>query len=528
MELIVTHPRGRPVVGDYLDGREEALRFFAGPFDAFSSYEAKAREVDGRFDAEARRRAADALIVPEGADTGRVERFVEEGGYMVTTGQQPGLYGGPLYSLYKGLTAVRLAETLEARLGKPVLPVFWVASDDHDWEEANHAWLIGVDNELHRFQVQAPEAERMPPLHRIELGTDAAETLESFLSHLPETDFSPSYTRILEEGFGPGDTLPGGFHDLLHAVLGPRGLYFTDAAHPVLKEGTRDLLLDELERSEEMEETLEATASRLGEAGYGLQATILEGGINLFLEGPAGRERLYREDGRYRLRASGTVMTGEEIRDAVAEDPTVLSPTVMLRPVVESAFFPTLSYVAGPGEIAYFAELGAYFEAHSVDMPVIHPRWSVTVVESKIRKVLDKFDLEIEELHRPFHEIASDFAREEMPAEVRRAVGELRGAIGSKTAALEKAVTDVDPTLKTPVQTLRNQTFAALGDVEKKVAQAVKRESEIALSQLEKAQLHLFPDGKPAERVQSPLYYLTRYGDAFVDDLYARFEVNLD
>lgn len=528
MELIVSRPRGRPVVADYLDGEARALRFFAGPFDDIGSYEAKAEEVEGRFDRDARRRAADALIVPAGADADRVERFVEDGGYMVTTGQQPGLYGGPLYSLYKGLTAVRLAETLEARLGKPVLPVFWVASDDHDWDEANHTWLIGVDNELHRFEVEAPDPDRAPPLHRIELGGSAADTLDAFVEHLPDTDFSSAYVEALRSGFGPGDTLPEGFHHLLQSLLGPRGLYFTDAAHPVLKEHTQDLLLDELERSEEMEETLRRTAEELEDTGYGLQATILEGGINLFLEGPAGRERLYRENGAYRLRTSGTVVTLDEIRDAVADDPGVLSPNVMLRPVVESAFFPTLSYVAGPGEIAYFAELGAYFQAHSVGMPVIHPRWSVTVIESKIRKVLDKFGLDVDDLHRPFHEVASEFAREEMPDEVRRAVGQLRGAIGSGTGELQKAVTDVDPTLKGPVQTLRNQTFSALDDVEKKVAQAVKRESEIALSQLEKAQLHLFPDGKPAERIQNPLYYLTRYGDAFLDGLHERFQVNLD
>ncbi|MDX1645732.1 MAG: bacillithiol biosynthesis cysteine-adding enzyme BshC [Longimicrobiales bacterium] len=528
MELIVSHPQGRPIVRDYLAGRDEALRFFSGPFHRLSSYRAKAEEVDGRFDAEARRRAIRALTVPPGADPDRLTRFVEDGGYMVTTGQQPGLYGGPLYSLYKGLTAVRLAQALEDELGKPVLPVFWVASDDHDWAEANHAWLIGVDNELHRFQVASQEGERTPPLHRMELGPDASDIVEDFISHLPETDFSQEYVEILRRAFAPGRSLPHGFHELLHHLLSPYGLFFTDAADPVLKESTRDLLFDELERAEEMEDVLEATASKLEKAGYGIQANILEGGINLFLEGPAGRERLYREDGAYRLRTSGAVMELEDVRTAAQEDPRALSPNVMLRPVVESAFFPTLSYVAGPGEIAYFAELGAYFRAHDVGMPVIHPRWSVTVVEGKIRKVLDKFDLELEALDRPFHEVASEYAREEMPDEIQRAVGQLRGAIGSGTAELQKAVMDVDPTLKRPVQTLRNQTFSALDDVEKKVAQAVKRESEIALSQLEKAQLHLFPNGKPAERVQSPLYYLTRYGGAFLDELDERFEVNLE
>ncbi len=530
MELIVTRPSGRPVVRDYLAGREEALRFFAGRFDDLEAYRRKADEVDERFGPEARQRAVDALWAPED-DAGaaqRLERFVREGGYTVTTGQQPGLFGGPLYSLYKALTAVRLAGTLEARLGKPVLPVFWVASDDHDWEEANHTWLIGVDNELHRFEVPRPDPGRAPALHRIELGAEAAATLDAFAGHLPDTDFSAEYVDLVRRWFGPGNTLPEGFHRLLACLLGDRGLFFTDAAHPVIKEATGPLLLEELERAEEMERVLRATAGELDAAGYGLQATILEGGINLFLEGPAGRERLYRDPSGFRLRTSGEVVDVDEIRSRLAEDPKVLSPNVMLRPVVESSFFPTLSYVGGPGEVAYFAELKAYFEAHGIAMPVVHPRWSVTVIESKIRKVLDKFGLELGDLDRPFHEVASDFARDEMPDEVRQAVGKLRGAIGSGVGDLQKAVTGVDPTLKGPVQHLRSQAFAALEDVEKKVAQAVKRESEIALSQLEKAQLHLFPHGKPAERVQNPLYYLARYGEAFLDELHERFAVSLD
>lgn len=196
--------------------------------------------------------------------------------------------------------------------------------------------------------------------------------------------------------------------------------------------------------------------------------------------------------------------------------------------MVESVVFPTLAYVGGPGEMAYFAQLRAYFGAHGIEMPVVYPRWAVTVVEGKTRKVLKKFDVDVEALNRPFHEISSEIARDDVPEDVSAAIGKLRGAIGSGVSELQKAAASVDPTLKGPVQHLRSQAFAALGDVEKKVMQAVKRESEITLSQLEKAQLHLFPSGKPAERVQSPLYFLTRYGGSFLDDLYERFAVNLD
>jgi uncharacterized protein YllA (UPF0747 family) len=157
----------------------------------------------------------------------------------------------------------------------------------------------------------------------------------------------------------------------------------------------------------------------------------------------------------------------------------------------------------------------------------VYPRWATTPVEGKIRKVLDKFGLDVAALDRPFHEIAGDVAREEVPADVRAALGKLRGAIGSGVAELKRAASAVDKTLAGPVQQVVATATAALDDVEKKILQAVKREGEIGLAQLEKAQVHLFPLGKPAERVQSPFYYLARYGGTLLDGLHERCRVNL-
>ena len=528
MELIVSRPSGAAVVRDYLVGKPEAVSFYRRHYAAPDAFEQKSEEVDTRFDAAARQRAVDALIVPPGADPERLEAFVEQGGYMVTTGQQPGLYGGPLYSVYKALTSVRLAEVLEKKLAKPVIPVFWVASDDHDWEEASHTYLMGTDNVLRRYELLSPVEEGRPSLHRIELAREADAVLSDFIKDLPASDFAEEFVALLRKGFTSGGTIPDGFHGLLQHLMGRFGLFFTDAAHPGVKSASKDLLLEELPRAQELERVLSATAAELEDAGYELQVPIMEEGVNLFLEGPGGRERLYRDPAGFRLRTSAEIRTESDVHGAFNADSNALSPNVLLRPVVESHVFPTVAYVGGPGEMAYFAQLGAYFEAHGIEMPVIWPRFAVTAVETKIGKILEKFDVEIEALQRPFHEVASEFAREGVPEDVKASIGKLRGAIGGGVSDLQQAVSAVDPTLKGPVQTVRSQAFAALGEVEKKVTQAVKRESEIALTQIQKAQNHLMPNGKPAERVQSPLYYLTRYGGAFLDAVYERFEVNLN
>lgn len=529
LELVVARPEGSALVRAYLRGDPRVEPFFGPHFAELDSFRAKAREVDGRFDRAARERAVACMLAPPGADPSRLERFVEEGGYLVTTGQQPGLFGGPLYNLSKALSAVRLAEALEARLGRPVLTLFWVSSEDHDWKEACEAQVVGVDNALHRVAVEAPDPRVASSIHRIQLRNGSAQAVEEFLAHLPRTEFSDEYFALLREAFGPGRTIAEGFHVTLQRLLGRFGVFFTDGALPAVKQASLPLLFEELDRAEELGRVLRRTADALEGAGFSLQVPILEGSVNLFLEGPAGRERLYRANGEgFRLRTSGERISRAEIAERVRSDPTVLSPNVLLRPVVESALFPTLSYVGGPGEVAYFAELREYFSAHGIAMPVVYPRWSVTPVEPKIRKVLDKFGLELHSLGRPFHELAGEVARDEMPGEVRTSLGTLRASLADGLARLKQAVKAVDPTLVGPVQHVATQTDAALTELEKKIVHAVKRENEIALAQLRKAQLHLYPAGKPAERIQSPFYYLARYGDAVLDELYSALGAHLD
>tara|TARA_Y100000590_G_scaffold468482_2_gene651395 strand:+ start:2361 stop:3968 length:1608 start_codon:yes stop_codon:yes gene_type:complete len=528
MELIVSCATGKGIVQDYLDRSPKALPFYGRHYAEEGVFEDKALELDLRFDQDSRRRAADALVVPVGADRSRLEAFVEDGGFMVTTGQQPGLYGGPLYSIYKGLTAVRVAEAAEAKLGKPVIPVFWVASDDHDWEEANHSYLINTENELCRFEVRGSKDQGRQSLHRIRLGEEADRVLDDFVASLPITEFTEELVSLLRAGFSSGSSIPQGFHDLLQHLLGRFGLFFTDATDLTIKAASRDLVREELATSGTMEDVLRGTADALESAGYGLQAAIMPEGVNLFVEGAHGRERLYRDPAGFRLNPSQEVRSATDVHASFDSDPASVSPNVLFRPIVESHVFPTLAYVAGPGEIGYYAQLSDYFKAHNIEMPIVWPRFSVATIEKKVGKVLKKFDVTLDDLQRPFHEIASGFAHDEIPIESKEAIGKLRASISEGVSELQVTVSAVDPTLRAPAEQFRNQAFGTLKDLESKLAQAVKRKSAIALSQLEKAQVHLMPNGKPTERVQGPMYYLARYGGAFLDTLYERFEVDLD
>ena len=517
---------GSPFVNAYVQGDSSVSEYFNGSWQDPASYRAMLESIDRRFDEDARCRALEAMNTRCGVGQDRLDRWVEGSGLMVTTGQQPGLMGGPLYSLYKGLTTVRLAQRLEEVLDRPVLPVFWIASEDHDWEESDHTYLIDGSNQLTQVQVVNPGSDNRA-IHRVPLGPDVDKLVAQVSELLPNSEFSETYVQLVRDAYTPEATLADGFRRVLAAFFEPLGVLFTDAANPALKAASRDILFAELDNAEAHETILREDAEKLDKAGHGVQAPILEGGVNLFLEGPAGRERLYRHEDGFALHRSGETFTADEIRARVEADPLTLSPNVLFRPLVESTVFPVASYVAGPGELAYYGQLKRLYEANDMRMPVLFPRHGVIVVESKIRKVIDKFDLKPDDLRRPYHEIASEIAREEVPADVRLALGQLRGSISEGAGALLKAARTIDPTLKGPVTHARNAALSAFQDAERKIIQSVKRENEIGLAQLEKAHLHLFPDGKPQERVLNALYYLARYGNEFITALVDRFAVDL-
>jgi len=527
LELLVGHPSGSRLVADYLTRHPSALAFFQGDPTLAASYTAAAEAVAARFNRTARARAVECVHAPTPAVRTRLDRLVEEGGFFVTTGQQPGLFTGPLYSVYKALTAVRLAGVLEDLLGRPVIPLFWVASEDHDWREVDHTWTVSVSNELRRVALDDGSERGDRPVHRVPMGEAIRPVLAEFLTLFPDNDFKPACARRLRSAYAPGNSLGEAFTQVLADWLGPLGMAFVDASSLPLKRASRTLFTAVLDGAAEQEALLGRTAERLRAAGYHVQVPILDGGVNLFFEGSSGRERVYRSGSDFRLRHSGELLARRRILAESDADPRVLSPNVLLRPVVEGAVFPVVSYVAGPGEIAYFAQLRDLFELCGIRMPVIHPRFSVTVIEPKIRKVLDKLDLSLQDLARPFGELAGRVVQDDVPEGVRQALADLRGGIGRGVEELSRAAATLDPTLKGPAKHVRTVAFDALEQMRKKIIHSLKREKQTKLRQLEKAQVHLYPRGGPQERSLNACYYLMRYGREFLDALHDRFPVRL-
>lgn len=248
----------------------------------------------------------------------------------------------------------------------------------------------------------------------------------------------------------------------------------------------------------------------------------------MFLHDENGRDRLVRENGAWSLRRTQRRISGEELFARLESTPESFSPNVLLRPVIESAVFPTVSYVAGPSELSYFAQIGCLFDAHGIRPPVVFPRFSVTLIESKVRKVLDRAGMEPEEFHHPFHEITTRLVREEMPEEIRRALRLLREDTRGDYDTLAEAAQAIDPTLKRWLEGLRNSALGQAENAEKKIASHLKKKNETVLAQLQKAAMNLYPDGAPQERMLNPLPYLARYGTELLLELLDALEPEID
>lgn len=527
LDIIAAPLVGSRLIEDYLAGAAALAPFFAGhPFDP-SAYARKANEIDARVTPTQRASLRSVIRPTSEAARAKLERILAGEGLVVTTGQQPGLFDGPLYTTHKVLTAVRLAAELQSLLGREVTPLFWLASNDHDWQEANHTHVIDVHNYLRRIELPERTDAPVSMAHRM-LGADVDAAFDQLTQLLPGSEFTPALLEQVRRAYAPERTMADAFAERIETCFAEFDLLMVDATDPALCALARPLFERELSRTSEHARVLQSQTERVEAAGYSAQVSIASDAANVFYEDDLGRERLVREAGSWQLRRTKRRMDDSEVRALLADHSERFSPNVLLRPVVESALFPTLAYVAGPAETSYFAQIGCLFAEHEVGMPLIFPRASITLVEHKVRKVLDKMDLQLKDFRRPLQQLTAQIVRDELPAEVSEALSALRAGLDNGYETLERAARAIDPTLKGPLGKAHNASQGQLRDAEKKILVHVKARNEVVLDQVHKAAVNLFPNGEPQERVLTLIHYLVRFGPELLPAIARAIHISLD
>lgn len=445
-----------------------------------------------------------------GEAAARLERSGAGAGIVVTTGQQPGLFGGPMYTLAKALSARALADALEAQTGVPAAPVFWAATDDADFEEARGT-VVAIDGVAHRLRMDGAPREGTP-MSAVPLGDDVLPLFE----RLARASGSAAYADALEavrESYRPGATVGDAYVSLLRTLLEPLGVAVLDASHPAVREAGFNLLRRALMQSATVESALAERARAIAEAGFAPQVPDVP-----------GRSLVFRYDG-----------DGRKARVAVAEARAAVStvargslgPNVLLRPVVERSILPTAAYVAGPGEYAYFAQVSAVATALGVPQPVAVPRWSTTVVEPPVRRALDRLGFDVDDL-RHAHEPEARIARAAVPPAVGHALAALRDAAARARGALlgDPGASGLVPT--TAVDGAARAIEHRIERLERRYLAALKRRDDDDTRALAVARAALYPHGVRQERALNPLPLLARHGPGLLDDMLAAARVHAD
>jgi bacillithiol biosynthesis cysteine-adding enzyme BshC len=424
---------------------------------------------------------------------------LSHGALAVVTGQQPGLLGGPLLILHKAATAVRLAQSLQSRFARPVVPVLWVESDDHDLDEVNRLSLVNAEGELEHLSVEGLDAG--PPVGRIRFGERGRPLLDALASLLPGAEEA---RELAKRCLAPGDSFASSFARCLLLWLGPRGLVICDPSLPELKQAAAPLVRAALERPDEAEAALRRGEILVREAGYQLQAPLGEGALPVFRQDDGRRRRV-----EHAARASAL--------EALDRDPAQLSPGVHLRPVVQDTLLPTVAAVLGPAEATYHAQLGPLYEWLGRRRPPAVPRASLTLVEPRVRRILERYGFDLEMLRGPRAAAERRAASQRAPVDLEQAAAAARRRLETAFDELAGELERLDRSLKDSATGHRSRALTALDGLIRKAEAAARRADTVARRHVAVAANRLAPEGKLQERILGSFALVAEYGDIVAD-----------
>jgi bacillithiol biosynthesis cysteine-adding enzyme BshC len=430
-----------------------------------------------------------------GAATHEVlRRFRQADTVAVVTGQQVGLFGGPLLTMLKALTAIRLASELNAR-GAKAVPVFWLATQDHDLAEVNHAWGLSPESQPVRVQTATKGAGAEAPVGTIRLGDEITAALEEFARL---TGRSPEQMATLAECYRPGATFAQAFGRLMARWLEPWGLILMDPLDQQFAGLVHPIYERVLERQAELQRALQERDGALVRAGYHAQVRQTPGATMLFLMLDGARHPLRRMQGRCLL---GNLEVSANEIERLMQRPENISPSALVRPLIQDELLPTVAQVAGPAELAYLAQSDALAPVLGLRRPAVLPRASATLVDARAARLLEHYELTIEDLWR--EPAAELLARRTFPEDLSARIAHMRTTLQSDLDVIGERLLALDRTLCDPLQTAASKIHHQLEQMETRIARAMARRHEEVQRHATHLAGLLVPERKLQERVLS-------------------------
>lgn len=469
--------------------------------------------------------ARNALLPPSDARERNLERLARPGTVAVVTGQQAGLFLGPLFTVYKTAAAVMAARALEAETGRPCVPVFWLQDEDHDLAEIDHC-VVPTGGAPLRVELGHPDAAASRvPVSEVRVGEGVRAALEALDAELGRHPHAEEHLALLKRAYQPSASLPGAFVEVLSTLFQDEGLIVVDPRDPAMAKHAAALHRRALDEAPRACDALRARCEALKAAGFKEQVHVRPGAPLAFVSPDDETGARYRldpgaRDGEWSVVGQERTVTSAELARWLDEEPRRFTTSALLRPLLQDSWLPTAAYVGGPGEIAYFAQLGPLYEAFDLPMPLVVPRARFRVLDDRARNLLDKLGLSTDDVTRPRDELLTRLATSsssgalEAPDAVEARL--LEAALPSLEAFGEVAGS-LDPSLVKAAANAQGAVRDAIGRLVNKYGRVLARRDEVAVERVDRLLSLLSPGGAPQERVYSLPYFACRFGQrAFV------------
>jgi bacillithiol biosynthesis cysteine-adding enzyme BshC len=509
-----TIPSTPRLLADYWEAKDGIRAMIPRYFREPNAFAEQAGLIDGR---EYDRRLLCGVLREQNERLGSgapalasVARLEDRSAVVAIGGQQAGLFGGPLYTVYKALTILAVARHAEKTLGRPVVPIFWIASEDSDISEIDHASVTDREGKLRTLRMP-PAGQPKVPVSSIRLGEAIGPLLDELAACLPDDDGTREVLADLRAAYTPGRTYPQAFGAWMAELFGPLGLALVDPSDTRLKQLARGLFDAEITGKSPVSAAVIEQTARLKDAGYDPQIALRDGFLTLFHQDPA-RDAITMTARGYELKTSGRRFTPGELSALLADSPGSFTPNAVMRPLFQDTIFPSLAVVLGPSEIAYFCQLTLAYQRMGIPMPLLVPRCSLTLVEQKMERLREKLGVDFVQVVERGEHIIDDILRRQVPESLTHRLADGRRQVTAAWDGIVSEIDALDPTLHRTALIGAARSTRQLDFMERKIAQAARRKNGILRGQVERLTSSLAPLGGLQERTLCIVPFLARYG----------------
>lgn len=444
---------------------------------------------------------------------------LRNGASAVVTGQQVGLFGGPMFAIYKALTAVKLAEEATAA-GVDAVPVFWLATSDHDLAEVNHLSIPGPNGVLQTLSTSSHDVAGAP-VSAVRMGEEILPVVEQAATLLGDS----AATEFLCEAYRPGETLGTAFARLCTRLFADWGVILLDASDPDLHRLAEPIYRAAIERADELEGALLDRGRALEAAGYHQQVKVTSSSVLLFTLQNGARTPIHRRGNGPGVEfviggeAGGEKISQAELAGRIASAPD-FSPNVLLRPVVQDYLLPTLAYTGGAAETAYFSQVGTVYKVLLGRVTPVVPRFSATLVEPKIQRLIERHGITVLDVFSGPDSLRQRLAARNLPRDLQAAFDEAKKSLETSLTDIREKLAKLDPTLVDAAQTAASKMQHQLERLYTQATRAEMRQGELIGRHAETLSQSLYPEKGLQERAIGGMYFLARYGPELLEQIY--------